>query len=307
MSRFFVYAPLRLYVFALGCLFFALPVSAQEAESTSEPNVRTELNIFDNFYNHESGWHVFIPEGWVNDSTDEYARFSRDFGAIFAVSYPDAPDIETAIDQAIAVALPDFNGTQVDTRELSLINGVWTQRLYRQNARYVTLHAQDYDGTFYVLIYSGSDAAVPLIVTSEDASADTTLARVAITDAARLIEPLLGEPTDITAQAAGDIPNLSLLTYTNTDGGVTTALGRVRGNAVYVVVGTGGITTLNETSVYFTSLNDFFITPNTTPYLVLGIGLSTLIAAILVISLILRRQNLLKDEATLRQLDSENA
>jgi len=303
MKHLHLFVPLSLRIFGVCVLLVvaSLPAAAQDGEATAEPN---ELSIYDDFYNHETGWHVYIPSGWTNASTADYARFTDSGRTIHATAFTNDVTSMDAIERAVSSAFPTLNVTLIDARDVNLINGIWTQHVYRTDNGYLTAHAQVYENAVYVLLYAGGADAVPLIVIQDGAGENADAARAAVSAAVRAIIAGLDEPTD-TAETVTE-SGATIFTQTfERDGAIYTALGRARGNAVYVVAGTGDLQALDAASVYFTSLNDFFITPNTTPYLILGIVLSAVIGGIVVLSLIVRRQSLLKDEATLRQLEAD--
>ena len=292
----------------LSVLVLLVGAFSTYAQEETESPTATELSIFDNFYNHADGWHILIPTGWTNESTNDFARFKFESSTIYAIGYPDESDIDTVINQAIMGAFPQYTDAPIDTRVINLINGEWTQNIYAQGDERAVVHAQNYEGTFYVVIFSGDVNALPLVVMQDGASDNTALVEQATSEGARLVIPELGDLTDTTTQTSETQPPVTTViqTYDNA-GQITSAIGRPRGSAVYVIAGQGELDLLVESSAYFTSLTDFFITPFTLPYLALGVGLSAVIALILIASLILRRRNLLKDEATLRQLEAETA
>ncbi len=282
---------MRRLVFLAAALLLLLPLSihAQEGESTPEANA---LDINANFYNNAAGWHVFIPSGWANESTADYARFTHDGRMITVREYPglDAPAAaaQILVDAGLSAETP------LDQRDLQLSNGTWTQFVYSR----AVVHTQEYEGTRYAMLYAGDASALPVIVMREGVLEDAALIDDGMIEAARLITPTISG-----AATAETIPqgtgNVTVHTY---DGGLT-AIGRARGSSVYIVVGSGDTDALNSASVYFTVLNDFFLTPDTQPYLFLGLGVASAIMLILLLSLILRWRSLLRDEAALRELD----
>ncbi len=283
---------MRKLVFLAAALLLLLPLSihAQEGESTSEA---AALDINMNFYNNAAGWHVFIPSGWANESTAGYARFTNDGRVIYVREYS-GMDAPTAAAQILTDAGLSAE-TPVDQRDLQLSNGTWTQVVYAR----AVVHTQEYEGTRYAMLYAGDASALPVIVMREGVLEDLALVEDGMIDAARLIDPAItaAATTETIPQGAGSV---TIHTY---DGGLT-AIGRARGSSVYTVVGSGDTGALNAASVYFTVLNDFFLTPDTQPYLLLGLGVASAIMLILLVSLILRWRSLLRDEAALGELET---
>lgn len=281
----------------LFALIVPLTVDAQEGEATPEPaNV---LDINENFYNNPSGWHVFIPAGWIDESTVDYARFTNDTRLIYVREYPGS-DAESAAAQILADTGLTSIGAPIDQRDLQLSNGTWTQFLYANEDARAVVHTQEYQGTRYAMVYSTADlTAIPLIVMREGALEDPSLIADGMIEATRLIVPTVTTP--ITSENV--IQGVSTITIQTFDGGIT-AIGRVRGSAIYTVAGTGDTDTFNSASGYFNVLNDFFLTPRTQPYLFLGLGLAFGIMTLLLLSLFFRWRSLLRDEAALRELEN---
>ncbi|MDX2161874.1 MAG: hypothetical protein SF162_11160 [bacterium] len=284
----------RLLIAALLCCVVPAAVAAQEADEAAADR----LDIATDFYNHADGWHVFIPTGWDDRSTPDYALFTADAGTIFAVGYRG-----DSAEQAAADALRTAEITvdaPYDVREVNLVNGTWTQQLYNTDAGPVTLHTQQYEGMQYVLIFRGSPAAHPLILMREGVLENPELAAQAISEAITLAADTQASPdvTETRLETEGRTIPVTIQTFA--DG--RNAIALPRGEAVYIVTGTGDLAALNAASTYFTVLNDFFITPETTPYLILGIAVAAAVMLILIGSMMLRRRNLLKDEAALREL-----
>jgi len=148
------------------------------------------------------------------------------------------------------------------------------------------------------MVYTGDSAALPLIVMRENLLENPALVEDGMIEAARLINPAITAPVTTETIPQGT----SSITIQTFDGGIT-AIGSPRGSSVYTVVGSGDTDMLNRTSAYFTVLNDFFLTPDTQPYLFLGLGLASAIMLLLLVSLLLRWRGLLRDEAALRELE----
>ncbi len=287
----------KLVLWAFFALLLILPLTAYAQEGESTPEAANSLDINTNFYNSPAGWHVFIPSGWTSESTPDYARFTSGSNVIYVREYP-GMDAPTAAAQALTDAGITSPGAAIDQRDLQLSNGTWTQFVYSvENARAV-VHTQEYEGTRYAMVYTGDSAALPLIVMRENLLENPALVEDGMIEAARLINPAITAPVTTETIPQGT-SSITIQTY---DGGIT-AIGSPRGSSVYTVVGSGDTDMLNRTSAYFTVLNDFFLTPDTQPYLFLGLGLASAIMLLLLVSLLLRWRGLLRDEAALRELE----
>lgn len=288
---------------ALPFAVFAQEATDEPAEATVEAPVVDELSIFDDFYNHASGWHVRIPENWTDESTADYARFTRE-GDTITVLHSSATTAPAAIDAALAVALPNVDLGEPELANLvNLLNGEWTQHLFTNTSvGNVAAYAQVFEDVSYAVI-SVSEDSLPVIIAAENTDADTISATLQI--AAALYDPTIGaEAVDVTT--LNTTPVYTVSTYENEAGETVTSLSRARTATLYVVTGaTSDIDALFQDSVLFSMLNDFFITPQTAFYLYLGVGLSFAILLILIGSMYIRYRNLRQDEATLRELENE--
>lgn len=294
-------------------LIFAFPFALAAQEATDEPTAEatseaaaptvSELSIFDDFYNHASGWHVRIPEGWTDESTAEYARFTREGDAI-TVLHATATEANAAIDAALAVALPNVDlGDPALTNVVNLLNGEWTQHLFTNtSAGNVAVYAQVFENVSYAVV-SVSEDSLPVIIAAENTEADTLTNTLQI--AAALYDPTIGaQAVDVTT--LNTTPVYTVSTYENEAGETVTSLSRARTATLYVVTGaTTDVDALFQDSVLFSMLSDFFITPQTAFYLYLGVGLSFAILLILIASMYVRYRNLRQDEASLRELENE--
>jgi len=83
--------------------------------------------------------------------------------------------------------------------------------------------------------------------------------------------------------------------------GTLTAWTRIVGSSGYVLVTMNG--EAPDDAAFFTILLDFFLTPETTDYLALGVVAVVVVIGALLLSLIVRARNLRKDMATLREIE----
>lgn len=84
------------------------------------------------------------------------------------------------------------------------------------------------------------------------------------------------------------------------------ALAQTRGSYTYIIVWDGDATALADLeSLQEKVLADFFITPQTSPYLLLGIGVSLLIMCAFLATMLLRYRSLQKDIALIERLRAE--
>lgn len=71
-----------------------------------------------------------IPAGWTDQSTEAYGFFTHENGAeMYLLSVP-ADDVQEGITAGLEIIRPEFDAAPVDTRDLPVPNGVWTQNVY---------------------------------------------------------------------------------------------------------------------------------------------------------------------------------
>lgn len=268
-------------------LFFCVSaVYAQESEGISREAL----------YNSAAGFHVLIPQGWDNRSTESYAHFvdPQTQVNIYADSAA-TTDVQAGISEVARSVVPDFAGEPLYSSQVILSNGTWTQNLYQlEDGASLTAYGQVYEGSTYVVVwYSPQNAAHALIVPGEDVQSATG-------EALNTLGYSAGEPT-----AREDV-EFGGQVWTRSVYGDVTALARVRGDSTLVIVGSEAVTAGEGTlPVFFALLTGFFLTPVTTPYLYLGLAVTAIIALIYVVSLVLRARNLSKDIETLEALEDD--
>ena len=263
------------------------------------PAVQSQERIaLDAFYHSPDGFHLLMPQGWENLSTDTYAHFSDPEADvdIYAASVP-TEDAQAGIQEAIGLILPDFDGEPSHVSEVILSNGTWTQEIYRtDDEQYVTAYGQVYDAKTYAVLWSSVRPAQPVIVSDENVQAGITSALATL--GYEVNQPTASEEITVNEQV------LTQNVYEATP--PITAIGRVRGETTLVMVTTAPLVESDANPlVFFTLLTDFFITPATTPYLYLGLAATAVIALAFIGSLVIRQRNLQKDLETLETLQAE--
>jgi hypothetical protein len=254
----------------------------------------------DAFYNSADGFHVLIPAGWENRSTENFAHFVQpDTGVnIYAAAAP-TTDMQAGLDEVLGQIDPAFAGQPAQTTEVNLANGTWTQNIYAlgEDAS-LTAYGQVYEGTTYVVVwYSTENGTQPVIVaTAEDQDGITT--------ALDALGYRPGDPASTDEMEIGE----QIWTRSVFDGTAPlTVLARVGEQATQVIVKPGAPDDSDATlPVFFALLTGFFITPATTPYLYLGLAASGIIAVLFIAMLLLRYRSLRKDMETLEALEADN-
>ena len=276
--------------------FFLLVIPAAQAQ---------ERVNRDAFYNSTEGFHVLIPTGWENRSSESFAHFYQSEAqvSIYAISVP-TTDVQAGIEQAIERVLPDLEVEPI-TSEVILSNGTWTQNIYLpvddSPTGRISAYGQVYTGNTYVILWH-TDAIItlaqPVIVPGEDVQAGI-VAALNLTGTA---------PEDIfsTEERTFDGVTWTYNVYDSTPSIQVSfsTLGRVSGDNTLVLANVTGRTPFVALPVFFDLLTGFFITPATTPYLYLGLAATAVITVLFLGMMLLRYRSLRKDLETLESLES---
>jgi hypothetical protein len=279
-----------LFLLVLSVLFLPAWVRAQETAS----RVPTLT-----FYSHPTErYNILIPPGWENVSTDDARLINTALGAqldAFALR----GDVEARLSEWAREAIGAPEIELIHTSTVRLTTGEWTQRLYRlpgSGMSALTVFSQAVDGVNYILAFSTQQPVYAFVVPLEEGLVDADDAERAIAaglaalglDAERLSPAEAVDSFYEQALLVGDTPY--------------TALAQRSGELTADVIIGPASAAASEDAVMLTIVRDFFLTPDTTNYLLLGLAASFLILGGMVVSLIIRRQNLLRDEKALRQV-----
>jgi hypothetical protein len=272
-------------LFAL-LLLLALPAAAQEA---------TEESPTFTFYNSPNDrFHVLIPPGWEDRSTDTLAHFVSGTEQIYTLS---ARTGDTSQGMASALESVGLAVNPFAEAEVRLSNGTWQQKLYTlEDGRALTAFGQSFEGMTYTVAYLSETGTRPLIASGEDEPTNTAAALA-----------LLGaQPT--TAESAGEITlnGISWGEFAAEGEDTYTVVTRSSGSASFVFVQPAEAAQPPDV-FFYTLLVDFFVTPETTDYLALGIAAVSVIMLAMIGTMWLRWRNLRQDMRTLDQLGSAGA
>jgi hypothetical protein len=259
----------------------------------------TERDLVTLYSHPTERYHVFIPPGWQDFSTPQFAQMERGMTQMVGRSLPTG-SVESALADTLAAFAPnlaDLTPTLLDP--VTLNNGTWQIALYPPiEAGTLTGFVQRYEDVTYVLLMrSGADSRpifVPIPVEGglsaavEAAAALAGFSEASVTSAGE-------EAVEVVDQA------YTPFTLTTETGEVEAWARTVGGNALVLVGGAA------EDAAVFSIVLDFFITPETTSYLYLGVAVSAIVLGLLVLSMILRARGLRADLRTLQQLGADAA
>ncbi len=250
------------------------------------------------FYNSRDGFHILIPAGWENRSTEAYAHFHHAETAVdvYAITRP----LQAGQDDALAAAfagLPiERPAAPAEVRTVNLVNGEWTQQISINAPRRTTVYTQPFAESLHVIVWdSPTGSAQPAIVPGEEIESglEAALAALGFTEAeaASLDDRAIGAQTWTIASFEDD---------------PAAAIARVRGTLTYAVVALEPVESIEALPLFFMQLSDYFVTPQTTPFLYLGLAATALVMLVLIGSMALRARALKQEAITIAALAQED-
>lgn len=293
-------------VVALLCLF---PTSAHAQDTEDETPA---LPVIPYYTSQQAGrqFNVPIPAGWeVDDSDGRYLRMTNAAtnGAIYVMKLTDAPDISAAVNMLITTVAPDFIGRVPHTQADITFDGLtWEIRLYdapQAQDGNLTVYAQERDNAVYTVAYLNTEDAIDfymLALQSESLNSPVTLDDIL---------NRIYEGFDSTPQESQTISYGATTWQRNifvVDGEQIITLHQDRAGSIYAVIqrGEGGaIDTVNR--AMYTIIFGFFVTPQNTGFLWLGLAATMGIILLLLFSIYLRYRNAQKDLELIEQLEAE--
>jgi hypothetical protein len=256
------------------------------------------------FYNHPTErYNVLIPPGWDNLSSDDHAHLrSPDLNAdLYALSLP-ATDTDSTALAVLALAQPDVTADPIPADDVTLTTGAWAQRLFAlPNGSAATAFVQTIGERTYAVLYIATDGTSVFVEridapiedeVSADAAMREGLAKLGLTDVTLAADDVIAPLADGGDYAASYLDGDVAYTVFARPSSITTA---------DVLIGRSD-TFKPDHRIALTIVRDFFITPETTNYFLLGLAAVAAVMALFVGLLGARWRNLQKDEATLRQL-----
>jgi hypothetical protein len=279
-------------------LLMAAPALAQEPETTPDPNATRA------YYNSAALFGMPLPAGWDNLSEGEITHFSDGRSDIYVLAVESA-DVEAGIRTALERVNPAFVTEPSKTSSVNLQNGTWTQQIFTpEGGAIINAVGQAYDNRTFVLLFSHTQPdsdTYAVIVESADVQAGILDAAKRFIDADFALEATSSEET-----TSADGLVITTNTYTLDGGDELVAQGEVRGNFTYVVLErapAGAAIDVND--AFFVVLLGFFVTPSTSNYLLLGLGVIALITLGFALTIFLRFRSAQQDLKTLEQIQAE--
>lgn len=285
------------------CLLFVLvmPISAQEDKKEEAP----KLPPIPYFVAENTGrkFNVPVPFDWENVSTDpNIAHFAHPNGLGNIYSLPvDSQAPQSAAETAIKRILGDISLTARYSGQFQLDGNDWGKFAFTSELGTITAFTQTRDEAVYVLFYHYPKTDHEFYFMAQNVLEDES-SQAGVLSALSTLYPEIPE----TPQTETIVPlsngDWTRQTYAIGEAQIVTLWQR-RGGVVYITVENGdGAVVDGVNKALFTSLFGFFITPQNTPYLWLGLAVVFGIAGIFILSLFLRHRGLTRDEALVQEL-----
>jgi hypothetical protein len=280
------------FLFLFATLLFPVSARAQEGGVTTLA-----------FFSHPTErYNILIPAGWDNLSGDGARMVNNALGAqidAFALRGDVEERLRAWSSEAIGAPTLDL----IHTSTVQLTTGQWMQRLYwlpESGTGALTVFSQRIDDVEYVITLSVREPIYSVVVPLESALTDPAGAS-GVVDAGLAALGLEAERIgDVASEGRGATTwYRQALRVGDED---YTALVRRSGELTAdIIVGPAGFAS-PEYAVILTVVRDFFLTPDTTSYLALGLAAAFLLLGGFIALLFVRRRNLRRDEAVLREV-----
>lgn len=296
----------RLLLTLLVVFVFAIPALAQDDEAEALPVIP--------YYTSTQGTRQFnmpIPAGWsVDDTHPEYLQFTNDNAdGSFYIFHNHVSDSETAVQTAIDIIAPDFAPNLRQQSEISFDGLIWEVSLYDgANGGNMSAFSQVRDEDVYTLIYLNPNPEYDFYIYATE-GATTTEGATATEGATDDVLTALFPDETFTHETSLDGTWGQHIYNSETADGETKPLyllARQSANNLYTVVQHGEGETINAVNrSLYTMLFGFFITPDNSGYLWLGLAVSLGTILVLIVSIFLRYRNAEQDLKTIEQLEAE--
>ena len=299
---------LRALLLAL-LLLLALPIAAQDAQENEAAEAEAELPVIP-YFKSSTGFNIPILEAWANQSDGANASFtSEELQARIFVTAFDGLDEKAAIRRALE-ALLGAEASAAESRYEGLVNladGTWEQELFLSGDQSVSALAKSREGRTYVVAFVEAVPAAEtwMFVVQNPSQTTEGDPRPGVREAAQTVLGL-DLPAAPNAVEAVSLPSgtWTRASYSVEDSQVA-AFGLVFGSATYVALTTGDTEAKAAAADAFnTVFLGFFLTPDNSLYLYLGLIVTAVIMLGLIGSMLWRVNNARKDAKMLAALES---
>lgn len=252
-------------------------------------------------YFQSPAFNVPIPEGWENQSSERIAQFYlADAQASIRAAVVDADNAVSAVEQDLRAWL----GSQVEAPlyqgKVNLADGTWAVLVYQIDADTTASVMARGDEASTIVISFVEDhpearIVMAAIAQSDDAAGDASAEMAAFAETfSAASRDDLREPQTVT------LPSGEWLLQSS---GTVSVTGWVFGNDSYLGFAEGAVDNLPElASAYHSSLLGFFVTPDNSDFLLLGLAAVFGTLGILLFSFVWRGRDLQKEHAMIQEL-----
>lgn len=255
-------------------------------------------------YFQSPAFNVPLLAGWQDQSGEDFAQFHLPAaGATIRTTLVAQSDSKTAAEADLSAAYGIAVDAPLYADKVNLADGTWTVLVYQVDAdTSASVMARKVDAQSVVVSLVERDAATQLMTlamtrsdeTAADAANEIALALDALSLGA--VDPDSRETLELGSGA-----------WLRLGGGAVTALGMVFGNDSYIALADGESEALPQVAdAWNTTLLGFFITPDNSAYLALGLAGVFAILALLILSIIWRFRNAAQDLALIQSLGAED-
>lgn len=255
------------------------------------------------FYSHPSErYNILVPAGWDNLSGDGARLVNDALGAQI-----DAFALRGDVEERLRAWSPEAIGAPtldlIHTATVQLTTGQWTQRLYalpESGTRALTVFSQRIDDVEYAITFSVREPVYAFVVPLESALTDAAGASGVVDAGLAAIGLEAQRIGDVAAEESGATTWYRQALRVG-DEDYTALVRRSGERTADIIVGPAGVAS-PEYAVILTVVRDFFLTPDTTNYLLLGLVAVFILLGGFIASLFVRRRNLLRDEEVLEKV-----
>ncbi len=246
-----------------------------------------------------------VLEGWDNQSTDTIAQFYLpDAQATIRTNVVYETDSIVAAEADLTAFFETELPEPTYSEKVNLADGTWAVLVYRlDDDTTASAMARVDGGRSYVIsfIENNPDVEITMVTIAHgdddqnDPTPEIAVALEALTDI---------DPTDLSDP---ETMILSSGEWTRQTTDSLEAMGWVFGNDSYLAIVEGSIDNFSDiANAYNTALLGFFVTPDNTSYLILGLVVSLGTVALLLLSIWWRSRSLQKDLAVIQQLAEDD-
>lgn len=251
-------------------------------------------------YFQSAAFNVPILEGWEDQSSETIAQFYHaDAQAAIRTNVIRAADAVSGAEQDLQAWLESPVDAPIYQGKVNLADGTWAALVYQIDADTTAsvMARQDEADTVVISFVEAHPAAriIMAVIARGDETQDDARAEIA----AALEAFSLGSGDDLSEPQAAPLPGEWLLQSSET----VTAMSRVFSNDSYLAIAEGDADSLPElANAYHTSLLGFFVTPDNSNFLWLGLAAVFGILGSLLFSFVWRERHLQKELAFIQEL-----